>query len=309
MVFVSTRVDMTHPVKIPNKVDSGIMPVRGFARGIIAIDLGPLSFLFSVLASCLVLGLSIQSPESPYWLAMNGPIPAAFDSLRRFRDTEIIAARDLYNIYVTDDPNDSKNGNFTWPNSSSRPSEMFTNRRLRTIIMTCTLLMVLRAISTVEAALIIIDINTPSVFVLSIASIMLVGSVCGAILTAFLLDRLGRRRMLISSLCGIFFFRLGLSLTPPGQLLLVFSIISSSCIFILHFATELIFTVYISEVFPLYYRGKMDPMLIRETVSDLKIEMGVALIISFFNACVAILSIIAGFEKGLNIPSSQLHIL
>ncbi|KAJ6043579.1 Major facilitator superfamily domain general substrate transporter [Penicillium canescens] len=174
----------------------GCMPLRGIARVIIATELGPLSLLFSVLAGCLTLGLSTQSLESPYWLALNGPIPAAFDSLRGFRDTEIIAARDLYNIYVTEDPNDSKNGSFTWPKSSSRP--------IRVVI----------------------------------------------------------------------------------------SIISASCFVSLHVAAELIFTVYISEVFPLYYR-----------------EMGVAFIICFFNACTAILSLIAGFEKGLNIPHSQLHIL
>ena len=286
------------------------MTLRGVARVIVATELGPLTLLFSVLAGCLTLGLSISSLESPYWLALNGPIPAAFDSLRGFRDTEIIAARDLYNIYVTEDPNDSKNGSFTWPKSSSRPSELFTNRRLRTTIMTCTLLMLTRAISIVETALIVPDLYKPSVFALSVLSIMFTGSVCGIILAAWLLHRWGRRRMLISLLCGIFVSHLGLSLTLPNQLVqVVISAISASCIVSLHFAAELIFTVYISELFPLYYRGKIDPMRIRERGSDLKIEMGVAFTISFFYVCATILSIIAGFEKGLNIPPSQLHIL
>jgi Na+/melibiose symporter-like transporter len=286
------------------------VPLRGVARVIVATELGPWTLFFSVLAGCLILGLSTPSLESPYWLALNGPIPAAFDSLRGFRDTEIIAARDLYNIYVTEDPNDSKNSSFTWPKSSSRSSELFTNRRLRTTIMTCTLLMLTRAFSTVESVLTVPDFNGPSVSVLSVLSIMFTGSVCGLILTAWLFDRWGRRRMLISLLCGMFVFRLGLSLSLPNQLVqVVISIISASCFVSLQVAAEFIFTVYISEVFPLYYRGKMDPIRIRERVSDLKIEMGVAFTISFFYACVAILSIIAGFEKGLNITPSPLHIL
>ena len=183
--------------------------------------------------------------------------------------------------------------------SHLRSSELFTNRRLRTTIMTCTLLMLTRASSTVETALIVPDFNEPSVFVLSVMCIMFTGSVCGLILTAFSLSvRWGRRRMLISLLCGIFVFRLGLSLSLPNQLVqVVIIIISSSCFVSLHVAAELIFTVYISEVFPLYYRGKMDPMRIRERVSDLKIEMGVAFTISFFYACVAILSITSLVSK------------
>jgi MFS family permease len=96
---------------------------------------------------------------------------------------------------------------------------------------------------------------------------MFTGSVCGTILAAWQLDRRGRRRMLISLLCGIFVFHLGLSLTLPNQLVqVVISVISASCFVSLHVVAEFIFTVYISDVFPLYYRGKMDPMRIRERV-------------------------------------------
>ncbi|KAK9860297.1 hypothetical protein MYU51_010767 [Penicillium brevicompactum] len=97
------------------------MPIVGIARLIIASDSRVVIFIFSVLAVFLVLIVSTTSLESPYWLVMNARIPVAFDSLRSYRDTEIIAARDLYRIYVIDDPKVSKNGMFTWPQISSKP--------------------------------------------------------------------------------------------------------------------------------------------------------------------------------------------
>ncbi|KAJ5952464.1 Major facilitator superfamily domain general substrate transporter [Penicillium vulpinum] len=84
-----------------------------------------LSFIISTLAACVVLGLSIQIPDSPYWLTLNGKVHEAHESLRSLRDTEIIAARDLYQIYILDGQSDLRNGNLTWPKPLPRLIESF----------------------------------------------------------------------------------------------------------------------------------------------------------------------------------------
>jgi ribosomal protein S15P/S13E len=217
-----------------------------------------LTIIFSALAASLVLGLSIKMPESPYWLAMNGKVQAAYESLRSFRETEVIAARDLYQIYITDEQNNLRNGNLTWPKPFPRPSELLTNNRLRVIVIANIAFMITRVFSLTQH-LSVFALDMSSTFNLYATSVRNILSCCAPVLLTFLVDRLARRHMLISLLWGMFVLML-VPLLTSNQ---VASLISKSCFFILFSVGELAFSIYIAEAFPLYHRGKA-PIGMRE---------------------------------------------
>ena len=216
----------------------------------------PLSMklIFQILAVFLVLSVSAPSLESPYWLAMNASITSAFNSLRSFRDTEVLAARDLYRIYAIEDPNDSGKSKFSWPNASSRPIKLLTDRLLKRTTMTCILLMLARELLEVEIALWLPGFLEPSVEVISSLAVIIPGSIVGISSTPFLLNRFGLRGVLMTLLCGILVSCLGISVGILCQFIL--RVVSTCCFITLGVTAELVFVIYLSEVFPLCHRGK-----------------------------------------------------
>lgn len=238
---------------------------------------------------------------------MKGQVPAAFDSLRGLRDTEVIAARDLYNIYVIDDPTDSNNDMFTWPKLSSRPIELVTNRRLNKLVLTITLLIITGLFSLTEMTLVLTSFGQRIA-----PEIALVPFICSFVLifaTPFLLPRIGLRRMLIGSLCGMLVFRLGISPSFSGQTQAVINLISIWWYVTISVAAVFVLAMYITEAFPLYYRGKVLSIQICEMGFDWNIGMGIAFVMSFYQACECIVSTIAGYETALGEIPSRMPIL
>lgn len=215
-----------------------------------------LDFVLSALAASVLLGLSIPMIESPYWLASNGNIAAAYHCLRCFRDTELLAARDIYQIHDFINnrqiPLDSHPSGIT---PDPEPRLITTNRRMITSLSICVVLMHIRGMSRVLVSETgFLQGKTSLMYSLVQAIFMAVRTMFFVVMTQ-LLDQLRRRRTILVLLYGLFTCVMLLCAVPEFDAFYL-------CFTALHFFAEAPIALYVSEVFPLDYRG-MAPQTVR----------------------------------------------
>lgn len=223
-----------------------------------------------MLASAVLLGLSMMTLESPYWLALGGNMRAAYHSLRSLRHTELVAARDIYMIH------DSINNreipfcsDLTGVTTFLKLGTIRINRRMISLLVICVLLMLIRSISGIFIAefcfgpeLHFILFSVEFMTRVSIyAAVMMFRCMFCNVFTLFL-DKLRRRPTIIGLFCGMCTF-IVISSAVRSDAPQEVTIILYLCFIVPHFIAEVPIALYISEVFPLGYRGMVPQTTMR----------------------------------------------
>ncbi|KAL2800342.1 hypothetical protein BJX66DRAFT_332482 [Aspergillus keveii] len=155
----------------------------------------------SALLSIAAFGMCFWvSPESPIWSARHGNYNHAYKALRRYRENNIQASRDLYRIH-------SVNNRFKRPMSQSNPNSL--RRALHALIMSSIFilsglipeimgLLLMIALSTIMLSGQEKDLNQLLPFLLPYAGVLLLS----VLLLANFVERIGRRRL--TTTCMIF---------------------------------------------------------------------------------------------------------
>lgn len=220
--------------------------------------------IFAIMAALTVFGLAFTVPDSPYWLALRGNIPGAYCSLRAFRATSDQAARDLFQIY---DVISSKQ-NLIDRDTTRGPMSLRLNKLMLkrwAILLTGALMMFTRGVAGRYATYICLLAYFGSEVWMQMVE-GAVSMVLCALALKFLapyFDRFRRRYMLIGLLSGMFVCATlskftsveGTTFTgiPRNSTNIAFSV----GFIVLHFLSEIPVALYISESFPLSYRGML----------------------------------------------------
>lgn len=200
--------------------------------------------------------------DSPYWLVQKGDIKSAYNSIRDFRSTDLVACRDLYQIHIKTKQYRSQHAEQFGSREHPRAIEAFTNSRVRPIFATCLAISILMEYSSFSS---IIDGTEFSDGTLESASLNLFILIvmfclfCVVFLIVILkVDRVGRRPISIGVMTLLFIFtsvpfvfpwrRWGFGSKIPRM-------ISNVGVFILISPARVSFSLYLWEAFPLLYRG------------------------------------------------------
>lgn len=104
----------------------------GFSCNLIFMDIGPLAWRFQLAAAFVpavpLMGLIWLCPESPRWLMKKGRYQKAYRAFRRIRNTDLIAARELFYAHCQIRVEEHA---FEGKNLATRAKELFTVPRIR----------------------------------------------------------------------------------------------------------------------------------------------------------------------------------
>lgn len=104
----------------------------GFSCNLIFMDIGPLAWRFQLAAAFVpavpLIGLIWLCPESPRWLMKKGRYQKAYRAFRRIRNTDLIAARELFYAHCQIRAEEHA---FEGKNLGTRVKELFTVPRIR----------------------------------------------------------------------------------------------------------------------------------------------------------------------------------
>jgi hypothetical protein len=222
---------------------------------------------FIIMAQALV----NAAPESPYWCVYNGRMQEAFQSLYFSRKVKVMAARDLWQIYLAD-VHAMHRGSSQYPSSVFQLTTLAANPQLRRAIVAVAAIILSRNLSAYEVARghlydyamgevsRLLDTSfRVRTLVLSFIGIFLpyitfaYMAICGR-----WLDRFGRRPFLMGLTLFMFLLIQAPGIEPTGNQALSLRICSviALCFYVVSYqTTDMLHTVYTSEVFLTRYNG------------------------------------------------------
>lgn len=211
----------------------------------------------SIFLASIVIGFAGAIPDSPYMLALNGKIPAAYRSLRVFRPTSLLTARDVYSLHNAIANQNNRVGNDLTYLSTSFEQAQPLGRRTWILMASFGLVMFTRGVSSFYVAEICrrnfqnFDIN------IKISALTITVAFAWAFFQAMIqyLDQLRRRKVLISLFCVMFLFEIPLFFFTPQKGFNTLTIGAASLPFVVtHLLTDVPMALYVSESFPLRHR-------------------------------------------------------
>ncbi|PLN80541.1 MFS general substrate transporter [Aspergillus taichungensis] len=219
-------------------------------------------FMLAVPVSWIYLSISICAgaicfgcwfiPESPRWLAHQGQMTTAFNSLRYFRPTGLLAARDLYLLHI-------RSGTTGEAQSQRAPLfHLFTKSRASRVTLAAISVIVPRALSGYDIAMTTRDLIAAgynNVIVWSFVTLCYALALFTALFTvALAADRSRRRKLLLWTIppmaCVMGFYPTELD----SSVQLAIHIAARATLIVVYTIGQIPLSVYIAESFPIQYR-------------------------------------------------------
>lgn len=200
--------------------------------------------------------------DSPYWLVQKGDMKSAYKSIRDSRSTDLVACRDLYQIYIKTKQYRSQHAERFGYREHPRAIEALTNSRVRPIFATClaiSFLMEYSAFSSMVDGTEFLDGTLESASLNLFIWIVFLCLLCAVFLIVILkLDRVGRRPISIGLMILVFIF-ISVPFVFPwrhwGFRNKLPRTISNIGVSIFMSPARVPLSLYLWEAFPLLYRG------------------------------------------------------
>lgn len=215
----------------------------------------PVSWIYSSISICagaICIGCWFV-PESPRWLVREGQMLAAFDSLRYFRPTGLLAARDLYLLHIRFET--------TGEVQSQRAPllHLFTNPRASRATLAAVSVIVPRSLSGYHMAMTTQNLGGFSYNAIILWLYVTLGytlALFTAIFTvALAADRARRRKLLLWTIlpmaCVMSFYPVGWGFSVPH----ITGIAAEATLIVMYNIGQVPLSVYVAESFPIQYRG------------------------------------------------------
>lgn len=248
----------------------------------------------TAIAALSTLLCSSRALESPYWCVSEGEMKQAFQSLCQTRRSRLIAARDLYQMYVFSMHGRHGYANANWcPQSTPRLSALLVTPNLKRTTVSSVTIMLTRILSCNRIVQDTLKEIVPAdpIFQVYVRFYITIFTLLAILIPAALLDRVGRRPVLMGLMLLMFLLLQMPTFGFTGNMQIAIVVSSKFLFVVLYGAIEVIHTVYAAEAFPLYYRGKQFSILEpKKESSNMKgIEMGMAVTISIYHGILVLM--------------------
>ena len=224
-----------------------------------SMQLGVHSTVLQIATTCTLILWTSLSAESPHWLILRGQMYQAYVTLRRLRKSRILAARDLYRIYLQVGDHDDYNDR----NLSRRLLEILTVPSIRRMLLSAAAVMISLDLCGTSMVNKLLRQSLTRIWFGS-EIIFKVIIICVSMYATTLIDKWGRRRLLLKAIPRMvlaLWFSAFVKILPANTLRRIVEM-ALQAFFLMYWALgRLVPVVYSSELFPISRRGKIIALL------------------------------------------------